>query len=113
MANFMQDGAPLAMIAPVAMQQADIAAENVLALIKNKPLKKFRYKSVGAMATIGRNDAVVSMGSYTSEGLVAWLMWSVIHIWRLIDFRSRIVIFLKWIWYYIRYDRMARIITRN
>ena len=113
MANFMQDGASLAMIAPVAMQQADIAAENVLALIKNKPLKKFRYKSVGAMATIGRNDAVVSMGSYTSEGLVAWLMWSVIHIWRLIDFRSRIVIFLKWIWYYIRYDRMARIITRN
>ena len=65
------------------------------------------------MATIGRNDAVVSMGSYTSEGLVAWLMWSVIHIWRLIDFRSRIVIFLKWIWYFELRSNAMLFLWRN
>lgn len=112
MAHFMQDGAPLATVAPVAMQQATTAAENIIHSIEGKELEKFRFKPVGAMATIGRNEAVVSMGSYKSSGFTAWMIWLVVHIWRLIGFRNKIVVFVKWMWDYLLYDRLIRIITR-
>ena len=112
MAHFVQDGSPLATIAPVAMQQADIAAKNIASLIEGKELKSFKFRPVGSMATIGRNEAVVSMGSYKSSGFTAWMIWLVVHIWRLIDFRSKVVVFVKWMWDYLLYDRLVRIITR-
>jgi len=65
------------------------------------------------MATIGRNAAVVSMGKIKSKGFMAWLMWSMVHVLRLIDFRNRAVVFMKWIWDYTAYERVVRIITRQ
>lgn len=112
-AHFEQDGRPLPMIAPVAIQQAEVAAKNIIASIKGQPLRKFKFKPVGNMATIGRNAAVVSMGTFKSQGFVAWLIWSIIHVLRLIDFRNRAVVFMKWIWDYMSYERVVRIITRQ
>lgn len=112
-AHFMQDERPLPMIAPVAMQQADVAAKNIGNLIKEKELKKFAYKDVGSMATIGRNAAVVQMGSFKTHGFFAWAIWCFVHILRLIDFRNRAVVFSKWMWDYLVYERVVRIITRK
>ena len=112
-AHFKQNETPLPMIAPVAIQQAEIAAKNINSLIKDRPLNKFVYKDVGNMATIGRNAAVVSMGKFNSKGFIAWLIWSIVHILRLIDFRNRMVVFTKWIWDYLVYERVVRIITRQ
>lgn len=112
-AHFMQGERPLPMIAPVAMQQADIAAKNMRSLIRGKELKKFVYKDVGNMATIGRNKAVVHMGKFKTHGFIAWSIWSLVHILRLIDFRNRAVVFVKWMWDYLVYERVVRIITRQ
>ena len=90
----------------------DVAAHNIVNSIREKELKEFKFKPVGNMATIGRNEAVVSMGSYKSSGFSAWMIWLVVHIWRLIDFRSKVVVFVKWMWDYLLYDRLVRIITR-
>jgi len=112
-AHFMQEGHPLPMIAPVAMQQADVAVKNIRNLIRGKELKKFVYHDVGSMATIGRNAAVVHMGSINIKGFVAWIIWSFVHILRLINFRNRAVVFSKWVWDYLVYERVVRIITRK
>ncbi|HWR41899.1 NAD(P)/FAD-dependent oxidoreductase [Sporomusa sp.] len=112
-ARFEHNGGPLPMIAPVAIQQADVAAKNIKKLIKGKVLEKFAYKDVGSMATIGRNAAVVHMGRIKLKGFFAWLIWSLVHILRLIDFRNRFVVFMKWVWEYVFYDRLVRIITRQ
>jgi len=112
-AHFIQDERPLSMIAPVAMQQADAVAANIGNLIKGLELKKFVYKDVGSMATIGRNAAVVEMGSFKIHGFFAWVIWSFVHILRLINFRNRAVVFSKWIWDYLVYERVVRIITRK
>lgn len=112
-AHFKQNDIPLPMIAPVAIQQAELAANNMLNMINARPLKEFLYKDVGSMATIGRNAAVVSMGKFKSKGFLAWLTWSIIHILRLIDFRNRVVVFTKWVWDYLVYERVVRIITRQ
>lgn len=112
-AHFKQDNVPLPMVAPVAIQQAELTARNIMNVIRDRPLKKFIYKDVGNMATIGRNAAVVSMGKFKSKGFIAWLIWSTIHILRLIDFRNRVVVFTKWVWDYLVYERVVRIITRQ
>lgn len=112
-AYFEQEGQPLPMVAPVAIQQAGVATQNIQNMIHDRPLLAFRFKPVGNMATIGRNAAVVSMDRFKFKGFGAWLIWSLIHIWRLIDFRSRAVVFIKWIWDYLLYERVVRIITRQ
>ena len=112
-AHFMQGDRALPMVAPVAMQQADVAVKNIRNLIKGKELKQFVYRNVGNMATIGRNAAVVHMGKIKIKGFVAWLIWSFLHILRLINFRNRAVVFSKWIWDYLVYERAVRIITRK
>ena len=112
-AHFVQGERPLPMVAPVAIQQADITAKNINNLIRGKDLKKFVYKDVGNMATIGRNEAVVHMGKFKTHGFIAWSIWSLVHILRLIDFRNRAVVFVKWMWDYLVYERVVRIITRQ
>ena len=112
-AHFIQGERPLPMVAPVATQQAAITAKNIRNLIRGKELKKFVYKDVGNMATIGRNAAVVHMGKFKSHGFFAWAIWSLVHILRLIGFRNRAVVFVKWMWDYLVYERVVRIITRQ
>jgi NADH:ubiquinone reductase (H+-translocating) len=105
-----EDGKPLPMIAPVAIQQAPHAAKNILRLVEQKPLEEFKYRDPGMMATIGRNQAVVHVGGLKIRGFPAWVMWVVVHIYQLIGFRNRLAVLLDWAWSYLFYDRASRII---
>ena len=50
----------MATVAPVAMQEAWLAADNIIHLCKGETqLHNFKYVDHGAMATIGRCQAVV------------------------------------------------------
>ncbi len=109
---FETETGPLPMIATVAIQQGQAAAANVKYLLANKPLIVFRYKDPGSMATIGRNAAVVKIGKFTTYGVFAWLLWSVVHIAALIGFRNRFFVFIKWAWDYAFYEKAVRLITK-
>jgi len=108
---FEQDGSPLPMVAPVAMQQGRYAARNLLGLMRGEPLTNFRYKDPGTMATIGRNQAVAMLGRFHFSGFFAWLAWLVVHIMQLIGFRNRIIVLINWAWDYFFYERAVRIIS--
>lgn len=58
----------------------------------------FRYKDWGAMAVIGRSRAVATFGRLSLKGSVAWWAWSLVHLILLIDFRSRLSVYLNWTW---------------
>jgi len=73
--------------------------------------RPFRYRSFGNLATIGRKRAVIDWGSWELSGLLAWLIWSVAHIWFLVGFRSRFAVGVQWLWNYLTYHRSARLIT--
>jgi len=111
-ANFVWEGRPLPMIAPVAMQQAKVVAKNICSRIAGTAMEKYRYKDLGSMAIIGRNDAVVNMGSMKFKGFLGWCMWMFVHLIRLVDFRNKAVVLVKWIWEYFSHERMGRFITR-
>jgi NADH:ubiquinone reductase (H+-translocating) len=105
------DGAPLPMVAPVAIQQAKTAAKNINNLLSNKPLEEFGYKDPGSLATIGRNNAVARVGRFKFHGFIAWLIWLVVHLFWLIGFRNRMLVLINWAWDYFLYERAVRLIT--
>jgi NADH dehydrogenase len=101
-----------AMVAPVAMQQGHLLAKNILSLQKNQPLKAFKYKDKGSMATIGRNRAVVDLSFYKFHGLFAWFVWMFVHIMSLVGFRNRVSVLINWVYSYFTYNRALRLIIR-
>ena len=107
------NGKPLPGLAPVAMQQGRHAARNILKSIAKKPTEPFKYLDKGSLATIGRRSAVLEFGKIKVGGLLAWLAWLFIHIFYLIGFRNRVIVFLNWMWSYFTYARGARLIVEK
>ncbi len=107
------NGQPLPMLSTVAIQQGDVAAENIQRAIKGSGQKLFRYKDPGLLATIGRNAAVARIWGLSFSGFIAWAIWVMLHIYRIIGFRNRLVVLINWAWDYFFYDNQVRLITRE
>ncbi|OHD63351.1 MAG: pyridine nucleotide-disulfide oxidoreductase [Spirochaetes bacterium RBG_13_51_14] len=105
-----EGGAPLPMIAPVAIQQGRWAALNVLRQERGGEPRPFAYRDRGAMVTIGRNAAVARIGAREFRGFIAWIIWIVIHIMNLIGFRNKLFVIVNWIWDYLFFERSVRLI---
>ena len=114
-AAYLEDGngQPLAMLATVAQQQARHAANNIRRELHERPPTTFIYKDPGLLATIGRNAAVARLWGVSFSGLLAWLIWVGLHIYRLIGFRNRLAVMLNWAWDYFFYDSQVRLITKE
>jgi len=111
-------GQPVPAVAQGALQGGKFAGETIAAEIKarqkSRPAperKAFQYQDRGSMAIIGRNHAVVEIGKLRFGGVLAFLMWAVLHILFLIDFRRKLVVFVEWVWLYFTGARGARLIT--
>lgn len=102
----------LPMLASVAMQQGVYFAKALNMLARNKEAKPFIYNDKGTMATIGRNKAVVELQKFKFQGFFAWLVWMFVHLMLLVGFRNRVVVFVNWLWNYVRYNNGLRLIVR-
>jgi NADH dehydrogenase len=100
------------MMAQPALQQGKLLGENLVNLINKKAMKPFEYNDKGSMATIGRNLAVVDLPHYHFSGVFAWFVWMFVHLFSLIGFKNKAVVFLNWVYNYIRFDREGRLIIR-
>ena len=100
------------MMAQPAIQQGRNLGENLVRLVDGKPMKPFVYRDKGSMATVGRNKAVVDLPNVRFQGVFAWFVWMFVHLYFLIGFRNRLVVFINWVYNYIRFDREARLIIR-
>ncbi|MCW2286197.1 NADH dehydrogenase [Rhodoblastus acidophilus] len=106
------DGRPLPGLAPVAKQQGLFVGRLLRARIDGRPgPKRFRYRDYGMMAIIGRSRAVAQLFGLRMSGFVAWLAWSLIHLMLLVDFRSRLTVYVNWSWAWFTYGRGARLLT--
>jgi NADH dehydrogenase len=107
------DGQPLPMLATVAQQEARSAAANIVRMLEGRKPEIFHYKDPGLLATIGRDAAVARIWGLSFSGFTAWAIWVFVHIYRLIGFRNRLVVFINWAWDYFFYDSQVRLITRE
>jgi NADH dehydrogenase len=100
------------MMAQPAIQQGKLLGENLVKIINKQPMTPFEYNNKGAMATIGRNLAVVDLPRYHFSGVFAWFVWMFVHLFSLIGFKNKAVVFLNWVYNYIWFDREGRLIIR-
>lgn len=100
------------MMAQPAIQQGALLAENLQRLEKKQSLKKFVYNDKGSMATIGRNKAVVDLPKLHFNGVFAWFVWMFVHLFSLIGFKNRALVFWSWVYNYFVFDRESRVIIR-
>ena len=108
-----QKGQPLPMLATVAQQEAKAAARNIRKIIKGEKPVRFHYQDPGLLATIGRNAAVARIWGLSFSGFIAWVIWVVLHIYRIIGFRNRLLVLINWAWDYFFYENQVRLITRE
>ncbi len=104
-------------VAPVAMQQADMLANNLYRIEKksgNENLLQFKYKDSGSMATVGRNLAVVDVPKPKLHfgGFFAWMIWMGLHLMLILGVKNRFFVFSNWLYNYFTYDQNLRLIFK-
>ena len=99
-------------VAPVAIQQGENLAKNLLCLLKGEATVPFKYIDKGSLATIGRNKAVADIGKLRFQGFFAWLLWGFVHIMSLAGFTNKGIIFLTWAINYFTKNSDNRLIVR-
>ncbi|AFZ12274.1 NADH dehydrogenase (ubiquinone) [Crinalium epipsammum PCC 9333] len=106
-----KDGKPLPGVAPVAIQEGKYVANLIKSRLTAKSLPAFCYQDYGSLAVIGRNAAVINLPFLRLTGFIAWLIWLFVHIYYLIEFDNKVVVFIQWGWNYLTRKRGARLIT--
>jgi NADH dehydrogenase len=106
-----QGGKPLPGVAQTAMQQARHAARMIVNRIGGRPTTTFVYRDLGSLAIVGRGSAIADLGRLEFSGALAWVMWLFLHIFMLIGFRNRILVFIQWAASYLTFQRSVRLIT--
>lgn len=111
MAHAESDGEGVPGVAQGAIQGGRHVARVIGADLEGAPRPTFRYKDKGELATIGRSSAVGTIGRLRLSGWIAWMAWWSVHIFFLIDFRSKATVLMNWAWNYVTFKRGARLIT--
>jgi NADH:ubiquinone reductase (H+-translocating) len=107
-----KDGKTVPGVAQPAIQEGNYVAKVILARLKNGPAPPpFHYFDKGDMAVIGRAAAVANIFGIHISGLLAWLTWLFIHLMYIVQFQSRVLVFIQWGFEYLTFSRGARIIT--
>jgi NADH dehydrogenase len=107
-----ENGKPLPGVAQVAMQQGTYAAKAIARkLASETEIKPFKYFDKGDMAVIGRWSAVANIFGAHISGFFAWIIWAFIHLMYLVQFQSRILVFIQWAIQDLTFNRGARLIT--
>jgi NADH:ubiquinone reductase (H+-translocating) len=107
------DGTPMTLpgVAPVAMQQGRYCATVVRARLRGREMPPFPYHDKGNLATIGRGRAVADINGLRLSGFIAWITWVVVHLWYLVGFQNRVIVFIRWLFSFATHGRGARLIT--
>ena len=107
-----EKGKQLPGVAQVAMQGGAYAAKAIRSRLKGKSeLPAFHYFNKGDMAVIGRAAAVADIFGFHVSGLPAWLIWLFVHLIYIVEFQSRVIVFIQWGFEYLTFSRGARLIT--
>ncbi|HUK95369.1 MAG TPA: quinol oxidase, partial [Gaiellaceae bacterium] len=97
-------------LAPVAMQEGRHAAELIKDRTRGREPRPFHYVDKGNLATIGRSKAVADVKGLHFSGFPAWVVWLTVHLFYLIGFENRFLVFFRWTISFLTHGRGARLI---
>jgi len=79
-----------------ALRQGKVAAQNIIAYAEGGPFRKFNFKTIGQLATIGHRTGVASVFGVNVSGFAAWWMWRTIYLSKLPRLEKKIRVALDW-----------------
>lgn len=101
-------------VANVAIGQGKNLAKNINAIHAGKKREKpYEYRNLGAMATVGRNKAVVDFPFVNFRGYFAWVIWMFLHLMLILSVRNKLIIFINWAWNYVTRNNSLRLILKD
>ena len=100
-------------VAPVALQQASLLAKNLLRLSNGGKTKPYKYYDKGTLTSIGRNLAVADLKRISLKGFIAWIVWSLVHLFSIVGGKNKILIFIDWASNYLIYDPSLRLLIKT
>jgi NADH dehydrogenase len=100
-------------VANVAINQANLLANNLARIVKGQNLQEYEYNDLGTMATIGKNKAVVDLPFIKIQGFIAWVFWMFLHLMLILSVRNKLIIFINWAWAYVTKNTALRIILKE
>lgn len=108
-----ETGEEIPTIATSAIQMGEYVGEIISKKIPSSKRKAFKYKDKGAMATIGKAKAIAYIKGMKFKGTIAWLLWSLVHVFFLIGYRNKFRVLFEWMWYYITNKPGTRLIVHK
>ena len=79
-----------------AVRQAAVLASNIAATLNGRPLRPFRFKIIGLLASIGRRTGVAEILGFRFSGIVAWWLWRGIYLAKLPGFQKKVRVTIDW-----------------
>jgi NADH:ubiquinone reductase (H+-translocating) len=78
------------------MREALTAAKNIERTILDRPLKPFRYRTLGMLASIGHHTGVASFFGFKFSGFIAWWMWRSVYLLKLPRLVKKLRVISAW-----------------
>jgi NADH dehydrogenase len=79
-----------------AIRQGKIVADNIVAAINGGPQRRFKFKTIGALASIGKRTGVARIMGVNFSGFIAWWLWRTIYLSKLPRFEKKVRVALDW-----------------
>jgi NADH dehydrogenase len=111
------DAQPSPTTGQFAERQGKQCALNIVRVLRNQPVKPFRFKLLGELCSIGGHSAVADLLGMHLSGFLAWFAWRGIYLLKLPTIGRRMQVGFDWAWLlvfprdlaYIRAEQTERV----
>ena len=79
-----------------AVRQAKVLGDNIVALLRDKPLTPYRHSYAGSVASLGLYKGVAEIYGIKFRGIIAWFLHRTYHVSRMPTWNRRIRIVFDW-----------------
>jgi NADH dehydrogenase len=79
-----------------AIREGRVLADNILAAVAGRPVRPFRFSTIGQLAAIGRRTGVARVFGVTFSGFAAWWLWRTVYLTKLPRFDRKVRVALDW-----------------
>ncbi|MDB6154178.1 MAG: dehydrogenase-like protein, partial [Chthoniobacteraceae bacterium] len=80
-----------------ALRQAKTCAENIVASLRGRPQKIFKFTGLGKLGSLGRRSAVAEIFGIHLKGLVAWILWRGVYVTKFPGFDGQLRLIVDWV----------------
>jgi NADH dehydrogenase len=78
------------------VRQAPLMADNIVATLRGRPLKDYKHKHVGSVASLGLHKGVAQVYGIKLRGFPAWFMHRTYHMSRIPSLNRKIRVVVDW-----------------